>query len=759
MSDVSAPVRVRHASPAEVAQWDGLVGQFPNQRVVHTRAWIESLRAAGLGRPLYLLCERDGEVAGCLPGLLVSMAGWRLFGSPMAGWQSEGLGPAFDPARVSTATLMSAALAFLEREHGVVHIEVMHEGLDPAAMRELGFTGEAVPTYRAPLFPGNEDKGFRALKDSARRNVRRAERLGLVVQFETHERFVDEHYDQLRDVCIRRGTTVSFPKERMLECFRHMQPAGKLLALSVYLPGSRVSIATGMFLIQGRELLLWSWAHREHYRWYRPTELMTWTVMRRAMVAGCETLDLTGRGDFKTKFGAELDLTRWRWTRSRPRWLAVARKVAQVAYRGQQAARGRWKRAARVAAARGSAAPADRAAAACVMGDIDLVRALAIAGLPSVVMAPPGSTARFSRFTRGALRWVDSWDASDRLVDILIDYAITEPEPPILFYDSDRALLAVSRHRDRLSQAFRFVVPDATLVERLVDKARFQELAAELKLPVPPARVLLPAEGAPPADLGMDYPIVVKPFTRRPDLWAPVGGGGKAVKVDSPAALRGCWPRLADARAPVLAQSLVPGPETRIESYHGYVDHSGAVVAEFTGRKVRTYPTQFGDSTALEISDAPDVAALGRDVLRRIGLRGVAKLDFKRAPDGRLWLLEINARFTLWHHLGALAGVNIPALVYGDLTSRPRPAPLSARTGVRWCKVWSDWPAARAEGLSFVRWLPWALRCQAKSAIAWDDPLPLLRAAAWRWRARPGHALVARAAGPNLSSNAAGSCP
>src|SRR5215470_19812901 len=40
-------------------------------------------------------------------------------------------------------------------------------------------------------------------------------------------------------------------------------------------------------------------------------------------------------------------------------------------------------------------------------------------------------------------------------------------------------------------------------------------------------------------------------------------------------------------------------------------------------------------------------------------LTGVAKPDFKRAPDGRLLLLEINPRFNLWHHLGAVAGVNL----------------------------------------------------------------------------------------------------
>ena len=60
-------------------------------------------------------------------------------------------------------------------------------------------------------------------------------------------------------------------------------------------------------------------------------------------------------------------------------------------------------------------------------------------------------------------------------------------------------------------------------------------------------------------------------------------------------------------------------------------------------------------------------------IVERLALTGVAKLDFKRDPQGNLRLLEINPRFNLWHHAGAIAGVNIPALVYADLAGLPRP--------------------------------------------------------------------------------------
>ena len=730
-------IRIREALPDERSCWNDIARQFANHRVVHTRAWIDSLGASGYGRPLFLVYEDDGAIVGILPGLLMTVGRWRVFGSPLPGWQSVSMGPAYDPARVETAQLIAVLVPYLERHHRVDHVELLHSGLEAAAMEAAGFRREPVFTYRARLYPGDETRTFKSLKDSARRNVKRAERLGLVVRVETgDDRFVDEHYDQLVEVYRRGGYAIPFTVARVRECFRRLRASGNLLALSVSLPGGRVNIASGMFLIEGRELLLWMWAHRAHYRWYRPTELMTWTAMREAVQRGCDTFDLMGGGDFKTKFGAEPDTTKMRWVRSRRRWLTYARDLAETGYRWQQALRGRAARLADSAAA--ALAPRRRItqhAPACVLGDIDLVRALGLSGIPSTVVAPPGAPARCSRHTRGTLPWADAWERPEEVVETLLRFSEAAPEPPVLFYQDDPALLLVSRHRDRLRHAFRFVIPEAELVEQLVDKSRFQALATRLRLPVPAARAFQPSTDptASPESLGLEFPIILKPLTRLPSRWEPVAGAGKAVRVDSPAALRALWPKLAAAKLEVLAQELVAGPEHRVESYHVYVDAAGEIAGEFTGRKIRTWPTAFGDSTALEITEMPDVAALGRELVRRLGLTGVAKLDFKRGPDGLLYLLEVNPRFTLWHHLGARAGVNLPAVVYADLIGAARPTVGRAEPGTRWCKPWRDVRAARIGGTPLWRWLSWAAACEATSGFAWDDPWPLVRAGFSRW--------------------------
>ena len=745
---MSAPrsIRVRALPPEDLARWDDTVRQFPAHRVGHTRAWINSLAAAGHGQPHYLVAEDGDDIVACLPGLVTRIAGFRLFGSPLPGWQTASMGPLFHPSRLDTDGLVSALLPYLERTLGVQHVELMLPGLDPLAMRRHGFRGEPVFTYRAPLFPEDEAATFARLKDSARRNIRRAERLGVNVIVGVDPGFVGAHYAQLREVYLRGGNEIPFSERRLAVGVAHLHAAGKLIAVSAFLPGSDERIATATFLVEGDELQLWMWAHSPAHRWFRVTELLTWRVMQWAMAAGCRSFDLMGRGEFKAKFGAVPDESKTRWIRSTSPVLAVARPVAKHLFHVQQVVRGRAGQLALNARAwtHGARRVASRRTPACVLGDIDLVRALGLAGVRSTVVAPPGAASRYSRHTASALPWVDPFAAPDRVVDLLLRFAETQKQPPTLFYQDDVSLLLVSRHRERLAGAFRFVAPDAELVEDLVDKARFQQLARRLDLPVPAAVALHPARDPAPTQLPFDGPFIVKPLMRRPESWTPIAGASKALLVDSPDALERLWPAFARAGVPLLAQELVPGPETAIESYHVYVDAAGVRAAEFTGRKIRTYPTEFGDSSALEISDVPELRDLGRALVARLGIRGVAKLDFKRRANGSFALLEVNPRFTLWHHPAAIAGVNIPGLVHADLTGERRAtAAPHARPGVQWCKVWTDHAAARALGVPFLKWLRWAVRCEAKRAIAWGDPLPLFEAAARSWLSRAATVVAA----------------
>ncbi len=366
---------------------------------------------------------------------------------------------------------------------------------------------------------------------------------------------------------------------------------------------------------------------------------------------------------------------------------------------------------------------------ACVIGDMDLVRAVALAGIPVVAAAKTGPETRWSRYTRGAIALPDLWSDPAGTVDALIAFGAAQRVKPVLLYQKDPALLTISRHRAELAPYFDFVLPPADLVESLVDKALFHDLSVELGLPVP--RTTIVKGGGWSAELDdVLYPVIVKPAIRdhSDDVWFPLAGrSSKAFRADTPGALGAFLQHRALAGTNLVVQELVDGPEERIWSYHAFVTDDRVTLCEFTGRKIRTLPAQFGQSTAVEIIDRREVTDIGRQVLDAVGFTGVAKVDLKEDREGLLHVLEINPRFSLWHHPGAVAGVNIPAAVYHHLLGRPVEVS-TATSGVRWCQVWGDRTAARAAGMSAVQWLRFVARCQSRRAAHLSDPGAMLGA-------------------------------
>lgn len=392
-------------------------------------------------------------------------------------------------------------------------------------------------------------------------------------------------------------------------------------------------------------------------------------------------------------------------------------------------------------------------AKALLVGDVSMVRALGRAEIPVVLASTePSPPAARSRFCSEVLRVSDG----DGAIDDIVAWARRQSQRPVLFYQGDGDLLMMARNQDRLREHAHLVIARASLVEDLVDKLRFAELAVRVALPVPKTLSLrCDADNSEALGAWSMFPCVLKPSVRSNWIGSALqrenGGAGKAVRIDAREALLGVERLMRADGVDCVLQAAISGGEERILSYHAYVREDGSVAAEFTGKKVRTRPRQYGYSTCVTISHDDEVQALGRAIVKSLGFTGVLKMDFKRGEnDGALHLLEINPRFNLWHHLGAVAGVSIPALVYADCVA-PGTArsPQTARPSAVWMSTRGDLRAMleyrRAGELSLRAWLRQAALADVHEDLDWRDPAPFVADLAQR--ARRALPLVLRAAG------------
>jgi predicted ATP-grasp superfamily ATP-dependent carboligase len=353
-------------------------------------------------------------------------------------------------------------------------------------------------------------------------------------------------------------------------------------------------------------------------------------------------------------------------------------------------------------------------------------RQIPVSGISSGVR-PPAARSRYLDFVRGP--------GLDRGRALRFYEALGERLGPraVLVPTGDPNVLFIARNRAALSRHFRFVVPDVELLEAIASKRRLVGIAESHGLPVPPT--ILPADRAElEASIeNLRFPVVIKPEFS--NLWrsreaAHLGlGRTKAIPVDSGSDLLRRYADLAKLDSRLLVQQLVIGPDENHVDYHAFVDSGGTVRAEFVGRKLRLAPAHYGMGCYVESVHADDVSELGRDILHRIGYRGMANLNFKRdARDGKLYLLEINPRFSIWTGLDVACGVDFPYYYYRAALGEPFTAPRRYPAGRRWWDPVADLRSMRVytrDGTwSWVRWLGTVARPSTNAVFAWDDPGP-----------------------------------
>jgi D-aspartate ligase len=307
-------------------------------------------------------------------------------------------------------------------------------------------------------------------------------------------------------------------------------------------------------------------------------------------------------------------------------------------------------------------------------GAYDLVRALGMSGIRSwVASSQPNDVAFYSRYCERRLI-LPPFDI-DHEADILNavqGYARIAGDRPVLYYASDPELWFVWQYRNELEPYCRFLLPPDSMLERMVNKALFGDLAATYALPIPMTRTAQTFAEVQSMIDSIEFPCIVKPAFSQDWIWdsdeqrARFGPYKKALRrFESRDTLLEFCEALPDRRAGFIIQSYIDGRDENILSFHGYFDVHSTCLGSFIGRKIRTYPSHTGGSAYVQTLSHDALGRLSIDHLQRIQFKGIVKIDYKWDYSmNEFKILEINPRYNLWQLLGAYAGVNLAHIAY-----------------------------------------------------------------------------------------------
>jgi CelD/BcsL family acetyltransferase involved in cellulose biosynthesis len=309
--------------------WDEL-DRFPDRTIFQTLPWINFVAQTQAAEPLIAAVKENSNTIGYFTGLIIKKFGFRILGSPFPGWttpyQGFNLLPEYSRRRV-----LGMLPSFVFDELKCHHLELSDPYVSEDEYKGLPFSVTLNPGFWIDLTLA-EDKLFTNMKrKSCRGNIRKAEKLGIIIEEASDPEFAEDYFAQLGDVFAKQSLIPTYKIERVRALIRNLYPTGNLLLLRARNPQG-VCIATGIFPACNDTMYFWGAASWRQYQPLRPNELLVWHAMKSWKSRGIKKFNMGGGGEYKRKYGPYV-ITIPHLTKSRFDFLFSLRNMARKAWR------------------------------------------------------------------------------------------------------------------------------------------------------------------------------------------------------------------------------------------------------------------------------------------------------------------------------------------------------------------------------------------------------------------------------------------
>lgn len=282
----------------------------------------------------------------------------------------------------------------------------------------------------------------------------------------------------------------------------------------------------------------------------------------------------------------------------------------------------------------------------------------------------------------------DSRDQPAELCETLLALAREIGPGAVLFPTRDHDVVFLSRYRRELTPHFHLVLPGEEALRVALDKGLTYEAAVRAGVATP-ATWVVNSSAELTAILGdVRFPCVLKPVEahhwRQHGKWEAVGSR-KAICLASAEELTQAYHGIAQAEGRALVQEVIPGGDDALLAVGCYVQQDGTWGGAFGAHKLIQTPAGYGTGCVLESADCSHLVEPTQRLLKSIGFRGVAEVEYKRhQTTGEYQLIEINPRPWDQHGLGEASGVDVCYLAYCDLTGQRPTETVPGRGPSKW---------------------------------------------------------------------------
>ncbi len=293
------------------------------------------------------------------------------------------------------------------------------------------------------------------------------------------------------------------------------------------------------------------------------------------------------------------------------------------------------------------------------------IRELGRATVPICSEGRHSHTANWSRYLTYTPSTIDG-DTDQERVNLLLDSVRTSRnQKAFLLASSDQDIAFISRNSDKLSEHFHFQYSYLNgLAEKLMDKGYLYNLCKKHNIPVPSTWIKNKTE-LQTINRYLRYPCIIKPSLIHEVKETMVGK--KLWVAETVKDFDTIVANLPPGNTSWLVQEIIPGPESEIWLYAAYFDLNSDPHQACTARKLRQFPPGFGSASLVCTDNNQELKTVCETFFKKMSYQGIATAELKRdIVDGKMKMIEINPRPSLWFGVTSKAGRSITLAAYLD---------------------------------------------------------------------------------------------
>lgn len=306
------------------------------------------------------------------------------------------------------------------------------------------------------------------------------------------------------------------------------------------------------------------------------------------------------------------------------------------------------------------------------------------------------------------------------LKKLLLSY----PAGSIVLPTSDWFVSFLNRHANELNTHLQFLLPKADIVDMLIDKALETKIVGDI-LAVPLTEQHLTNSEALYNKLGL--PIIIKPRSHKHMVL-----GKKNIILSTETDLRTFFEKFAMVLDDVIAQQIIPGPDSAQWVCNCVFDKNSELVQAFTFNRLGLSPSHYGVTSYARSQYNPEIIAYTEQLGKHLKYVGPAMVEFKHDPrDNQYKYIELNPRLGMCNFFDTSCGINNAYATCQVIAGEKVPPPPQMQSNVMFLSLYEDLYSRSKSGEKLpaiiFRYLKNVISRHVFIYFVWWDPQPAIR--------------------------------